>query len=367
MEGEKVQITSIATEDEYLDEETTIDPKETNGAADDNITLTNNGWSNKITHAKVVIQLVVMCIGFLSNILSFSVIVKQGLIKAGVWVYFAAIAVNDNLNIIWMFIFNFSGEPINLIEDVRTKNDVSCKILNSGAYFWGVLGVYILVIMTCERCLIILNPYRIPPSQKRAIMSVIITTILSVGSYSSFVSQAFGIIEVPLDGGTLKICSLLPNYAKYSTIFTWANLTVLFLLPAGILVLANAGIVFALMKRARNKTIQRDRSKVKSDLKITYLCVISSMFFVITVSPTALYGTILWEYFYDSYEEAFAFDNLAWSICGYFAMLYYVGKFWLYIMSGEIFRKEARKFLVSSVKCNGAQGVGINHRGAGNT
>ena len=74
------------------------------------------------------------------------------------------------------------------------------------------------------------------------------------------------------------------------------------------------------------------------------------MFFVITVSPTTLYGTILWEYFYQSYEEAFSYDNVAWAFCSYTAMLYYVGKFWLYVMSGEVFRREAKIFFVDLFK-----------------
>ncbi len=240
-----------------------MEPTATNNTFDDNIESKNTGQSNEvmITHHIAVAQLIGMPIGFLTNLLSFSIIVKQGLIKSGVWVYFAAISVNDNLNIIWMFVANFSTEPFHILGEIITKNEFSCKLLNSGAYFWGVIGVYILAIMSCERCIIMINPYRKPPSQKRAIISVVIITVISVVAYSTFVSLTYGIIKIPLGDVTLKFCSLLPDKVKYSTLVTWTNLTIPFFLPATLIIFSNAGIAFVLIKRARNTAIQRDHTE----------------------------------------------------------------------------------------------------------
>ena len=139
--GEQIKSTSPVTDDNQSNEETTTEPTATNDRSDDNIESKNTGQSNEImiTHPKAVAQLIAMPVGFLSNLLSFSIIVKQGLIKSGVWVYFAAISVNDNLNIIWMFVANFSTEPFHILGEIITRNEFSCKLLNSGAYFWGVI------------------------------------------------------------------------------------------------------------------------------------------------------------------------------------------------------------------------------------
>ncbi len=55
---------------------------------------------NAFVYFKICLFIIILIVGLLANSFSFLIIVKQGLIKSGVWVYLAALSISDSLAII---------------------------------------------------------------------------------------------------------------------------------------------------------------------------------------------------------------------------------------------------------------------------
>ena len=295
-----------------------------------------------------------------ANTFSLIVIIKQGLIDSGVWTFIACLSISDNLTIITFYLYEFSKSPVNFFDFLSKTTNFTCKLFISTQYIFGTMSVYFLVFMTCERAVLILRPYRQPTSQKQAIIVVITITILISFSYFAWCFSAFGTLEYPASvlGGDsseiIKICTILPNYHQYITIYTWIEFTLYYVVPVFLILSSNICIMYTLARRAQNREINRSTCQAKKDVKITRMLIILSLSFVVTISPQALYATILWEYFYESQGVAFAFDNVAYNIGLAFSLLLFNGNFFIYCLSGEMFRGEMIKFLANICCFKGA-------------
>ncbi len=327
--------------------------------------LNNNKSASKVSNlfirVKTITFTMAALIGIVANIFSLMIIIKQGLIKSGVWVYIAALSVSDILTIITFYIYEFSKDPANYFGFLYTNNNFTCKLMVSLQYCFGTMSVYFLVFMTVERAVLILSPYRQPTSQKQAMLVVIIIIILWSVSYLTWIFISYGILEFPASvfgrDGTemIQACTLLPKFHKYLSLYTWLEFTIYYVIPVFLIISANICIIYVLTKRAKSKGINRSKIQAKKDEKITRMLIVLSVSFVITISPSALYATILWKYFYESTEVAFAFDNVAYNISITFSTLLFCGNFFIYCLSGEMFRQEAIKFLRNICCCKCAE------------
>ena len=153
--------------------------------------------SNLFIKSKTIFLAVVIIIGFVANTFSLMVIIKQGLIKSGLWVFIGCLSISDNLTIITFFLYEFSKNPVNLFGSLSMSNDFTCKLLSSFQFMFSMISIYFLVFLTCERAVLILRPYRQPTSQKQAIVVVITITILISSSYLSWCFSAIGILQYP--------------------------------------------------------------------------------------------------------------------------------------------------------------------------
>ena len=175
---------------------------------------------------------------------SLIVIVKQGLIKSGVWTFIASLSISDNLTIITFYLYEFSKSPANFFGFLSNTN-FTCKLFTSAQYIFGTMSIYFLVFMTCERAVLILRPYRQPTSQKQAIVAIISISILISLTYLAWCFSAFGILEYPASalGGDsseiIKICTILPKYHQYITAYTWIEFNVYYIIPVFLIISLN--------------------------------------------------------------------------------------------------------------------------------
>ncbi len=316
-------------------------------------------------------RIIVRTVGFVCNTLSFLIIIRQGLIKMGVWVYIAALALCDNFFIIidsLNMLNEFSNDPVGYLDNFKANSEVFCRLHNILAFVPLVTSTYLLAIMTCERAGLILNPYKIPPSPRRALLVVCIVTLIITLVYSIFVNLVIGVIhvEVPLFTGADN-SSLMTNesesigfmycgmYENNINIYLYIDTTIFVIIPAILIIIANTCIITALVRRARNSSIHRDSSKMNDDKRITRMLIFVSIYFVLTASPNVLYGVFLWPYFYDNFHDAFAYDNVTWILLQSLYITNVSSNFFIYVASGQIFRNAAKEFLgelFKSCKCS---------------
>ncbi len=313
--------------------------------------------SNSFMYIKLSISLMVLIIGLVANSLSFLIIVKQGLIKSGVWVYIASLAVTDNLALIMSFFYGFSGPPFNILGDIPNSNNIFCKTLSSFGYLWALMSNYIVSFMTIQRCMLIVNPYRVPPGQRQAIISVLIIAAIIMIIQPSYVFTFIGIVELDIPNTshnnsitTIKFCSMLTKYQKISMYYFMLDGFIYTVVPIILIISANSCIVFTLIKRHKNGELQKVHKNAKKDMNVTYMLLSISLLFVITLTPVIIFY-VTWEYFYNSFEEAIAFESIGLTITGMLAMTNHSCNFFCYVLSGEIFRERAAIFFRSIFCC----------------
>ena len=104
-------------------------------------------------------------LGLLGNTLALLIMIKQRLIKDGVWTYLACLSVADNLVLISSFIWEFSlQKPYLGIE--FNNNEVLCKFFPHYTVLRRI-SHYILAVMTFQRFILLYQPYRKPPGPNR--------------------------------------------------------------------------------------------------------------------------------------------------------------------------------------------------------
>ncbi len=358
IDGKNGNISSTNGGSEYKPTGQTSFSSQTTPESDSKLSTINvfQRYSTDLITIKTVYLSTLIIVGLLSNAMSLVIILKQGMTKIGVWIYVASLSLADNFVLIMMFVFQFSREPVNYLGQMDTSSDFFCKFLTSCTYISVVMSNNILSVMSCERFLIIWNPYKARPSRNMALFKILTVVIITILVYVPFVVTTHG-LQVPhtdsvtmngtfqINPGAIKFCTLMPDYLKYSKYFRWMNLSIYYIWPTTLIIASNIGIIAVLIKRARNQSIHRDSSQIGSDIRIAYMLLSVSLFYVVSVTPNAIYtGAYVWEYFYNTPMEAFAFNNTAWSVIEALSLLNNCANYFLYVLSGRSFRQEAVNF-----------------------
>ncbi len=318
--------------------------------------MNNDDTSYILTYFTTIWFLVFFIIGIITNLLSFFIIVKQGLIKSSIWVYIAALCISDICCLIIGFIYEFSKSPLNLLRTVMTRNSIACKIMTILYYTGGSCSHYILSTITVSRCLLIVRPYSQPSTPKQALGYVCLIVVVIFLLYGPFLAVTYDVIEIPSYNNNtqdmelpIKLCMILPKYSKLQTYFGWIDMTIIFIIPVGTMLISNGTIIVQLYKRSKLKHINRIAKKSLEDIKISYMLVVTSLFFILCISPNIIYYTIA-PYIYDDVSEAFAPNNIIWIIIVNISVLAYSCNFFLYAASGKLFRSELRNLFQSVFK-----------------
>ncbi len=311
--------------------------------------------------------LILAFVGLCCNSLSFLIVVKQGLIKSGIWVYVACLALTDNMAIIMECINIFSKHaPYNFLGDIFATNVIICKILTSFSYLWSMISNYILCLMTTERCVLVLRPFKSPPGQKQALINVIIVSIVISIIQSSYIWPIQGLVKFDLTDKitnstiSLDLCTVVPQYQNYAYLTTiFAIDTIVYAaLPIFIIISANSLIVYGLMKRVKNPNLTNTNRNLNKDKNITYMLLAISSYFFISLTPSVIYSNT-WQFFYESFEEATSTESIPWTILLFFCYSNHCCNFIFYVLSGETFREKIRLF-IKNLKCckeTSAEGV----------
>ncbi len=310
--------------------------------------------------------LILALIGFFSNGLSFLIIVNQGLINAGIWVYIACLSLVDNLAIIMACITILSKDaPFDFISDVFITSDYACKLLTIFEVIWSLLSLYIMCLMTVERCILVLKPFKSPTGQKRAIINVLVLCIVMFIFVASYILPIKGLSTLDvvdeLNNSTisLSVCRVLPEYetSAYHMVISVCNMVFSAVIPIVILITANSLIVFALIRRAKNEALASSNRNVNKDKNITYMLLGISSYFLLSLTPYIIFlGT--WHFFYESLTMALSPKSILYLIMIVIGYSNHCVNFFFYVLSGETFREKTKLFL-KSLKCSKDEMVSV--------
>ncbi len=157
----------------------------------------------------------------------------------------------DNFVLVMSLIYELQL-GLDYVAEIIDSSIILCKLMYIGYSVFTVTSNNILACLTIERCLMVIRPYKQPPSLKRAFLIVTSILIYSMSINVPYYSIVFGIVDYPiglndpLSGNpiTKQICTAkYEKYDKHIYYFGWVDFTVLFLIPAISIIVANALII----------------------------------------------------------------------------------------------------------------------------
>ncbi len=326
-----------------------------NSSANNKENSSNNNLFN-VNNILRMFWIFLALIGLILNSLSFLIIVQQGLIKVGFWCYMASLGVIDNMAIIMSFFSDFHLPPYSFLSSIVNLNEITCDVLFGFQYYWQMTSFYTVCLITAERAILILFPFKTPPRPKRVVVNVILLALLTFVVMSSYIYNLFGITEARLTNvsnnstESVRYCTILPKYHAHLHIIFVFELVTYALLPILIILTSNSLIVFALIRRARNPTLPGITANTYKDKYITYTLLAVSSYFVCSITPMVIF-MYTWHYFYDTTAEATSSNSLYYTIVWILPLTNHCFNFVFYIMNGKNFREKTRLFF-KSISCD---------------
>ncbi len=253
--------------------------------------------------------------------------------------------------------------------DITASDNVACKIVVAFAYSFAACSQYLLTALTIERWIIVARPYKQPTTTMHAIGYIFLIVVIMFLLFVPFLAITFDVVDIPTynDNDTAltdtikstKMCTVLHRYSQLHTYFAWIDLTISFIIPLILILTSNIAIIFQLYQRSKLKHIQRASNKTREDVKIAYMLLTVSCFYIFCTTPNAVYDTLA-PYMYEGPEEAFAPENIVAEIMTNMVVLHYSCNFFLYVASGHLFRNKLKQFFQNIFKPSGASDSSYN-------
>ena len=302
---------------------------------------------------KEVLFPIIVSVGILANAFSFTVVVTRGLINSSVGVYLASLAIFDSISLATTYLYDYA--PMLFGINFTIYNNLSCKLFEYTNLCATLISNYIVMTMTLERAYVILMPYSTHHPGKRGAAISVLCVMAIILTWESKTLITYSVMKFPVDDtGTeyFIFCTWMDKYDKFATKYMpWMDLMSFTLLPSIVIICANIAIVATLIIHSRSKHISSQTNSKRTDqIRLTYMLMTVSIFFVVVTLQGGLYYSFAPDYFYDSVEEAFSPENEVWAILLIIGLLNYSCNLWLYLLSGRKFREEARELVKSWFK-----------------
>ena len=238
--------------------------------------------------------------------------------------------------------------------EIRTISDPGCRIHVFLTYLSVHVSAWTLVLVTMERVISVMMPLRSPSLCSRSrVIWVWIGMLITLISFNSIYLIKFTLIEETIIEGNRTYsslnCDLAPDAPTLITHYqVWSDLIVSFLLPAFIIVLGNAILIYKLAQIARRKKQMQGKNRAskkarRSGSTITLMLVVVCVVFMLTALPINIY--LLYEVHNHDDQTVNLVDSARKDIIyTVLSQLYYVNNainFVLYFASGPLFRRAA--------------------------
>ena len=303
----------------------------------------NNEWWEDVANAFIeqYIYPVLCLIGFSGNFLTILILSRKRNRKDSTAVFLIILAVSDTIVLFEGYFCTVISNILHI--DFLAINDISCKIHMFLTYFSLQCSSWILVLVTIERVVSVVKPYRarIICSRKTAMTSLTITGVILAVLNGHLI---YGTIHAH-HPNFVQNCTLIPGeYMEFAfNVWTKIDFALTFALPCLFIVTGNGIIIF--------KT--RERSKVRkyivaSDLRnssVTAMLLLLSMVFIVCTGPGAIYIPLVFPKILKTYgSRQIPVHIFLYGLFNCLAGLNASVNFLLYFLSGSKFRTEVKTF-----------------------
>ena len=321
-----------------------------------NINETDNNTSSSNTQylERVLITLityvspVLVCMCLLGNSLTIFILSRKRNRMTSTSVLLTILAISDIVIILTWILNNWLLFVWSV--DIRASGEIMCKVHVFLTYFSIHLSSGILVLVTFERTLCVVSPYKVKLFFKRR-NSLLCAACLGVALFhiNGHLFYGANILERNADGEMLIVCqpggSLEYQYFLRNA-WPWIELCLSFLIPCVLILTGNILILAHLARRARQRQDLDVVQQKKPSLAL--LLHLLTIVFLVSMAPYSIF-TITLNYLVDNAEDPYEeFDRLInyQRILKILIAFNPTLNFILYFLSGSKFRDEV-KALVS--------------------
>ena len=313
--------------------------------------------SEKLMH---VVPPILLVLGTFGNIMAFKVLgcFKH---KESTNVFLRVLAILDT-NVLWFGMFSKWANVV-FGFDINIQHDVLCKFMTFMSYTCSVSSVWIMVVLTFERCIAVNRPLAVGLMfNNRRLPYVIATPLVFIAFLHGHLLVGVGVVKYSITN-VEECTSVLPFVEN---IWPWVDALVYCIIPCFLLLLLNGLIIRKLLildkcgkKGAKiplrrciptTKTKHSNNNKRKTR-RTTTICVVISVFFIITVFPTNIMAILAMfcnrGLLDDIYGNAKQTANLmlAYNIASLLMYTNHAFNFFLYIFAGSRPRTHIRRLL----------------------
>ena len=224
----------------------------------------------------------------------------------------------------------------------REVNGALCKIHVFLTYFSLQFSSWILVLVTCERCLSVVNPAKVRlicDRKKGFVGLIVIATFLALLNGHWLVG-----LTHEYNAYTMTYCAAsTPGYVKFLN-ETWPiiDFCVTFAIPCIILIAGNTIIILKITQasHARSHMVASDKKRNTSSLTITLI--ILNIVFIISMGPASIFLLTYYLTFESQDDEQITRGTFIFEMVNCLAGLNATVNFILYFLSGSKFREDVK-------------------------
>ena len=299
---------------------------------------------------RTVFKLVAFVLGILGSLLIIVIMIRPTFHKMPKSRICLALAVVDLLFLMYIFCTGLY-EVITGVPPVL-DNAILCKLNPSLIWFFTHMDAFLVIFLTIERLLAVIKPFHVNmiitlPRVK--IIITILTVLFFTFDCEVYFRTDLYYRKIPKLNITIPICKFIEDKPVYGIspkqLFIKDRASVLLrsLIPIVILIPSNLIIIITLFRQkwARRNMTNTSNQNADKTSKITWMIVCASLGFIIAVAPNSIAQLLI-------RRERFASDPII-LITGFIYRLNPSINFYIYFLSGSLFREEL-KMWVSSFK-----------------
>ena len=349
---------------------------------DEELNQSSYGLSNLLNQVNSILTIIIIIFGLIGHSLTIFVYSQNRFRRNSSNIYFLCLALNDSAYLIVHFLIQFSS----LID----RFEMTCRLINYLRNDLRFTSAYIVVAFTLQRLFIVYSPmsnkFKSKKSAWKTVVSILLLSLLS-NSYTLF------FFELHYE----KNCHILKNWEENYFYLTIAFTCIIILIPIIIIFISNSFLIVTILNNNKSKSsqsnskkrvqiknkskiiakIDHNNSKKKENLvqvkpyfltmnqlinKVTIKANdtqrLTKMLFLISFSYAILNLSyfIAWTFFFrfDKYSSKiekyiniehineYNFYNSAVKICELFSVLNYGIYFYIYFLSGSVFRNQLK-------------------------
>ena len=287
---------------------------------------------------------VIILAGTVGNVLTLITVTSRRCKKNSFVVYLGALAIADTANLY----FGFFNVWLLVAFDIDIMlSAVSCKILGFMIHVCAMWSSLLIATLSTDRMLCSCFPLKrdklCSPKSAMIFTSISLGFVLMIHGHELY---GFKLITVE----NVTFCGYADNsYATFFDVyFTWVDMSIYFVLPTIVIIVANILAVRGVINSAKLKShlmnVSAVKRRIRNNRQMVVMAVAVSAAFVLLTSPIGIY-TIIRPYVFQDSDVFYAHSDIEFlvrTIIFILAYLNYAINFFLYFISGRRYREELK-------------------------